>query len=196
MSQPVLVVIGPSASGKSTAVRELHRRGIAHVHPTWTTRPRRPDESDGALEHRFVTDAVFDELEAADFFLGTVGLPGLPYRYALPRVTRHGNGPIDTIMARAPFVDLFAPYFPDRLVYEIEDTLDRAQRRLVQRGSDAHEIDARLAGHHAEIEAGRRIASRCFVNAGTLDELVGAITAALRVDVWATSAARSEAKSA
>ena len=78
MTRPVLVVIGPSASGKSTAVRELHRRGVAHVHPTWTTRPRRPDEGDGTLEHRFVTDAMFDELDAAGFFLGTVVLPGLP----------------------------------------------------------------------------------------------------------------------
>ncbi len=191
MSRPVLVVIGPSASGKSTAVRELHQRGVAHVHPTWTTRPRRPDESDGTLEHRFVTDAVFDELEAAGFFLGTVALPGLPYRYALPQVTVQDDGPMDTVMARAPFIDLFAPYFPDRLVYEIEDTFDRARQRLIERGSAAHEIDARLAGHRAEIEAGRRIASRCFVNEGTLDDLVGAITAALLVDVFAASSQRA-----
>ena len=121
MSRPVLVVIGPSASGKSTAVRELHRRGVLHVHPTWTTRARRTDETEGALEHRFVTDEVFDELEAAGFFLGTVALPGLPFRYALPQVARRDDGPVDTIMARAPFIDLFAPYFPNRIVYQIED---------------------------------------------------------------------------
>jgi guanylate kinase len=190
MARPVLVVIGPSASGKSTAVRELHRRGVVHAHPTWTTRPRRPDESNGALEHRFVTDAMFDDLDAADFFLGTVALPGLPYRYALPHVTVRADGPLDTVMARAPFIDLFAPYFPDRLVYEIEDARDRAQERLIERGSNAHEIDARLAGHQAEIEAGRQIASPFFVNNGTLDDLVGTIVAALRVDVLATSSHR------
>ena len=188
MPLPLLIVIGPSASGKSTAVRELHERGIVHVHPTWTTRPRRPDESDGSLEHRFVTDAIFDELEAADFFLGTVVLPGLPYRYALPRVRLTDGGPIHTVMARAPFIDLFAAHFSDRLVYEIDDTFERARQRLVERGSDAREVDARLAGHHAEIEAGRQIASRVFVNEGTLDDLVGAIAASLRIDVPAMSA--------
>ena len=193
MPRPLLVVIGPSASGKSAAVRELHRRGVVHVHPTWTTRPRRPDESDGVAEHRFVTEAMFDELEAEGYFLGTVSLPGLPYRYALPNVTLSDDGPIDAVMARAPFVELFAPYFADRLVYEIDDTRDRAEQRLEARGSDADEIDARLAGHLAEIEAGRRIAARCFVNDGTIDELVDALAAALRADVFASSASGKRA---
>jgi guanylate kinase len=193
MPLPLLIVVGPSASGKSSAVRRLHQTGVVHVHPTWTTRPRRHDEQAGSLEHRFVTDAIFDELETADFFLGTVVLPGLPYRYALPQVTLTDNGPIHAVMARAPFLDLFAPHFSDRLVYEIDDTFDRARQRLIERGSDAHEVEARLAGHHAEVEAGRKIASRCFVNDGTLDELVGAIAASLRIDVpamFAEGAAR------
>jgi guanylate kinase len=187
MPRPVLIVIGPSASGKSTTVRELHRRGVLRVHPTWTTRPRRPDEIDGALEHRFVTDTDFDELETAGFFLGTVALPGLPYRYALPAVTPRDDGPLDAIMARAPFIELFVPYFPARLVYEIDDTRERARTRLIQRGSGEHEIDARLEGHQAEVEAGRQIASRSFVNDGTLDGLVEEIAEALRVDVLTTA---------
>ena len=83
---------------------------VLHVHPTWTTRARRADEADGALEHRFVIDEVFDELEAAGFFLGTVRLPGLPARYAIPQPTLADTGPLDTIMARAPFIDLFADH--------------------------------------------------------------------------------------
>src|SRR4051812_7880875 len=147
MSRPVLVVIGPSASGKSTAVRELDRRGIVRVHPTWTTRPRRLDEAAGAFEHRFVTDEMFDVLERDGFFLGTVALPGLPFRYALPKPALDATGPVDTVMARAPFIEPFAQFFPERLVYQIEDTIDRAHTRLIARGSDDHEIVARLAGH-------------------------------------------------
>jgi guanylate kinase len=190
MTRPVLVVIGPSASGKSTSVRELDRRGVLRVHPTWTTRARRPDEVDGALEHRFVTDQVFDELETAGFFLGTVQLSGLPARYAIPRPSLADTGPVDTIMARAPFIELFAAYFPHRLVYQIEDTADRARARLVARGSDAHEIEARLAGHDAEIAAGRAIARRAFTNDGDLDGLVAAISDALAADYGLTRAAR------
>ena len=100
MPLPLLVVIGPSASGKSS-------RG-ARAAPA-RRRARAPDVDDATaparrerrqrLEHRFVTDAMFDELDAAGFFLGTVVLPGLPYRYALPqrdaerrRTDRHGHG--------------------------------------------------------------------------------------------------------
>lgn len=182
MSRPVLVVIGPSAGGKSTAVRTLHERGVVHVHPTWTTRARRRDEAAGALEHEFVDDATFDALERDGFFLGTVQLPGLPFRYALPRPALHDGGPLDAVMARAPFVPLFADDFPNRLVYQIEDTRDRARARLIARGSDEREIDARLRGHDEEICAGRVIADRIFVNEGSLDGLVRAMTDALMED--------------
>ena len=183
MPRPVLVVIGPSASGKSTAVRELSRRGIVRVHPTWTTRAPRPDEREGALEHRFVTDAVFDELEAAGFFLGTVSLPGLPFRYALPRPELVPDGPVDAIMARAPFIELFATYFPDPLVYQIEDSTEHAHARLLERGTSADEVAARLLGHDQEIESGRAFAHRTFINDGTLEGLVDAMTSALRRDI-------------
>ena len=181
MSRPVLVVIGPSASGKSTAVRELARRGILRVHPTWTTRARRADEVEGALEHRFVSDDLFDELEAYDFFLGTVSLPGLSFRYGLPRPSLLDDGPADTIMARAPFIDLFADYFPNRIVYQVEDSIERAYARLVERGSSADEINARLVGHSDEIDAGHRIAQRVFVNAD-FDALVSEMARAIEAD--------------
>jgi guanylate kinase len=189
MQRPVLVVIGPSASGKSTAVRELHNRGVVRVHPTWTTRPRRPDEHAGALEHAFVSDAEFDRLDASGFFLGTVSLPGLPFRYALPRPPLAETGPVDTIMARAPFVELFADFFPHRLVYQIEDTYERACARLLERGTSADEIVARLREHDAEVKAGHAIAARVFANDRTLDALVADITAALRTDLGAEVAA-------
>ena len=183
MARPVLVVIGPSASGKSASVRELARRELVRVHPTWTTRARRPDEDAGAPEHRFVTDEVFDELEAAGFFLGTVALPGLPFRYALPRPALRDDGPVDTIMARAPFVDLFAEYFPHRLVYQIHDTEARAAARLRARGTSDEEVAARLANHAAEVDAGRALAARVFMNDGSLGALADAIADALTHDL-------------
>src|SRR5436305_590449 len=82
--RPVVVFIGPSGSGKSTVVRELASRGLVTVHPTWTTRPRRADEQQGSLEHRFVSDGEFDELCRRGCFIETVRLFGLPYRYGLP----------------------------------------------------------------------------------------------------------------
>jgi len=182
MSRPLLLVIGPSASGKSTVVRRLARRGVLRVHPTWTTRRRRADEHDGEIEHRFVDDSVFDRLEAAGFFLGTVALPGLPARYALPRPHLSGDGPVDTVMARAPFVGMFEPHFPRRLVYQIEDTPERAGARLRERGTSRHELAARLDVYSDEARHGRAIADRVFVNEVSADALADAFVAAMHTD--------------
>ena len=181
--RPTLVVIGPSASGKSSVVQRLAADGIVRVHPTWTTRPPRADEGRSALEHRFVSDHEYDDLDAAGFFLGTVTLPGLPYRYGLPRLALAGDGPIDTIMARVPFLDALAPHLPARLIYQIEDTPERARRRLLARGNDAIELAARLGGARDEARAGRAAADRVFVNDRLLCDLVDAVATALHHDL-------------
>ena len=154
-----------------------------------------PTRRDGTLEHRFVSDTAFTDLEAAGFFLGTVALPGLPYRYALPKVTLRDDGPIDTIMARAPFIDLFAPYFPDRLVYEIEDTLDRARGGSSPGGATSTRSTraSRGTSPRSRRAAGSRRAASSTTEPSTA--LVEAIAAAVSVDVlpMSTSGARSDA---
>ena len=99
----------------------------------------------GGLEHRFVTDAVFDGLEAAGFFLGTVALPGLPYRYALspvhecaPRFRAHRHSRSSSSVRRAtcdvlragPITDTFVPsaFTANRVP---ESQLDWEQERTI-----------------------------------------------------------------
>src|SRR5260370_22327313 len=81
---PVLVLIGPSGSGKSTVVRALADSGTVLVHPTWTTRPRRADEGRGSPEHRFVSEATFDRLDRACFFIESVSIFGRPAPFGRP----------------------------------------------------------------------------------------------------------------
>jgi ribose 1,5-bisphosphokinase PhnN len=178
----VLVIIGPSASGKSSLVRELHRRRVVRTHPTWTTRPRRDDEHGGSLEHRFASDAEFDELCARGHFLATAALPGLPHRYGLAPLPAD-PGPVDTVILRAPFVESFGRLFPDRLVYHIEDTVHRTRQRLLLRGCPPSELAARLDGHHHELAAGRRLAHRVLINDCPLPALADAAAATLRLDL-------------
>jgi guanylate kinase len=183
-SRSVLAVIGPSASGKSSLVRELHGRGIVRVHPTWTTRPRRPDELAGSPEHRFVSDDTFDALAARGFFLDTVEMFGLPYRYGLPALaSASAGGLVDAVMLRAPLVDRFTALVGRPLVYQVEDTSERPCRRLLERGSDRAEVVARLDDNVREIALGREVADRVFANDGSLDDLADAVAAALAVDV-------------
>jgi len=181
--RPVLVVIGPSASGKSSLVRALHQRGLVRVHPTWTTRPRRSDETAGSPEHRFVSDEAFDDLVASGFFLDTVTLFGLPHRYGLPRVAVSAEGPLDMVMLRAPLVARFARFVPDHLVYQIESDLEEARGRLLERGCIGAELAGRLVDNGREVACGRRIADRVFVNDGDLDGLVDDVVAALTMDL-------------
>jgi guanylate kinase len=173
----LLVVIGPSGSGKSSAVRVLARRGIVRVHPTWTTRPRRPDEANGSLEHRFVDDATFDSLADSGAFQDTVRLFGLPHRYGLPPITPSTDGLVDVVMLRAPLVERFdRTVGPPRTVVQIEDGHARAAARLLARGTPAAEVFARLADNRREVTAGRAVADHVLVNDGTVDDLADRLT--------------------
>jgi guanylate kinase len=181
--RPVVVVIGPSACGKSSLVRALHERNLIRVHPTWTTRPRRADEGEGSTEHRFVSDPSFDALDAQGFFIDTARPFGLPHRYGLPPVHASLAGPADVVMLRAPWVERFARLVERHVVYQIEDDAERALGRLLLRGSQPLEVAARIEEYAREIASGRRVADRVFANDGALSDLVEAVAVALRTDV-------------
>lgn len=179
---PVLALIGPSAAGKSAVAAELHRRGVIVLHPTWTTRPRRQDESGARLDHRFMCDEEFDDLCARGFFAGTGRLPGLPYRYGLPPLAQSAGTALGAVILRARYLDGLAAAGPRLLVYQVVDRLDRTSARLRSRNCASTEIDSRRAEHHRELTIGRHRSHRCFVNDQTLAALADAMTVALRTD--------------
>jgi guanylate kinase len=174
---PVIVLIGPSGSGKSSSVRALSDRGVLRVHPTWTTRPRRSDEADGSVEHRFVSEEEFDRLVANGAFLDTVALFGLPHRYGLPPIYWSSDGRMDAVMLRAPLVERFRKVVPDIFVLQIEDVAERAAGRLRERGGSDLDLQARIHDNEREIIAGRTLADAVVRNDGTLDELVDRVAA-------------------
>ena len=173
-------------------VRELHRRGVLRVHPTWTTRPRRADEGAGSLEHRFVSEDTFDALCEEGFFLGTVALFGLPYRYGVPPISQAAGAgttaPVDAIMLRAPVLPRFAALFPDYIVYQIDDQPQRNAARLHARACPPAELAARLDDNRVEAAAGRRLADRVFINDRPLPDLADQVAAALIADCRARAA--------
>jgi guanylate kinase len=183
---PVVAVIGPSGSGKSSVVRELHRRGLVSVRPTWTTRPRRADEHSGSVEHRFVSEANFSWLERHGYFLDTTTMFGLPYRYGMPGPATFGVDLPEVVMLRAPLVEQFARYGVDFVVVQIEDTPERTYDRLVQRNVDVDELQARLDDNEHERILGRRVADFVFVNDDAISTLADQFTATvLRSEVAA-----------
>jgi guanylate kinase len=162
----MIAVIGPSGAGKSAVTRELHRRGLVTVHATWTTRPRRPDERRGSLEHRFVSEARFDQLVAAGCFAATGSLPGLPFRYGLPLA-----GANAVVLLRAPFVPVLAGLVPSLKVLQVVDRPERIAARLRRRQTSRAEVEARLADVEREARLGQALADRVFVNDSTVADL-------------------------
>ena len=190
---PVVAIIGPSGSGKSSVVRELHRRRLITVHPTWTTRPRRPDEPGGSLEHRFVDDDEFDRLDAAGFFCETVRMFGLPYRYGLSAHGRSTPGRVDVVMVRAALVDRLRTHLPVGRVYQIEDESYRSWRRMIDRGATAVDVAARVADNERESALGRHVADRTFRNDRSIADLADRLAEALRHDAAHLVGPRAEA---
>jgi guanylate kinase len=178
----LLVVIGPSGAGKSTAVRRLEAAGLIELTPAWTTRPPRRGEIAGCVEHRFVTEGEFDRLQGCGAFLGTARLFGLPYRYGLPPLHRPTDGGVPAVMLRAALVPRFRDLFAGPIVYQVEDDRARVAERLRQRALEGAELGSRLADYEAEVEQGRRLARRVFVNRDGPDALAGAMARAIRLD--------------
>lgn len=182
MHRPLLVFIGPSGSGKSSVVRALVERGVIRVHPTWTTRPRRSDETAGSPEHRFVSEKQFLALRRDGLFLDAVQMFGLPHWYGLPAIDTADTGVVDAVMLRAPLIARLREHYPDPVVYQIEATAGVLEERLGERRYGSEELRARLADNDAEQRAGREIADRRFSSDRALDTVADDVARAVRED--------------
>lgn len=175
----LLVIIGPSGSGKSAAMRALQARGRIAVTPSWTTRPRRADESEETVEHRFVDDLEFDRRLKDGFFLETIALFG--HRYGMPPVEQPPAGVIPTIMMRAPRLNLVEEHYPEHVVYQIEAPFEEARARIRAAGGIADD-DIRVTGWKEERALGEQLADRVINATGSGSSLIEVIERALRED--------------
>ncbi len=177
-----LVFIGPSGSGKSTAVKLLASDKIVSVQATWTDREMRPGEEE--LEHIFVDSTTFRIKERENHFLEVVRPFDLEYRYGLPELL-FCTSAITLVMLRARFISLFNQYYPDNFIYHIEAPIDRVEAAVLSRGTE--NIGSRLAEYESECSLGRKIASRVFMNDGTIETLMIKILDAIGEDFGASS---------
>src|SRR3954469_14447295 len=100
---PPLAFIGPSGCGKTSLLKELLRRKLVMITPTWTDRPPRPGEA--VVEHQFVTAQEFTSKVETGLFLEVVQPFGLPFRYGMPQLPPESDR-VSVVMVRAPFVEL------------------------------------------------------------------------------------------
>lgn len=181
-NETLLVIIGPSGSGKSSAIRELVDRGTIEVTPSWTTRPPRPGELENALEHHFVSPAELEAKQAQGYFLEVVQMFGLPFKYALPPVEHDRPGIIPTVMLRASLMSMLPKHYPNFITYQIEDSLPRVRERLMARKLQGEELGSRLQDYDTEVQAGRGLAQRIFINKDDIETLVNQLELAITED--------------
>jgi guanylate kinase len=179
---PILVIIGPSGSGKSSAIEALASHGIVEVTPSWTTRPPRDGETINSVEHRFVSETEFDEHKEQGFFLEVVQPFDLPFRYGLPALSKPADNRIPLIMLRANLLPLLTKHYSNFTVYQVEDEFSRVKDRLLKRQAAGEPQGSRLKDYETEIKIGRQSAHRTFTNKSDIQSLVSQIEQAISED--------------
>jgi guanylate kinase len=162
---PMLVVVsGPSGVGKSTIVAELARRR-PQVVPivTATTRPRRPDETDGVHYH-FLGQQAFEELIARDGLLEHANNHGFWYGTPVDQVRGILAAGRDAILTISPEgARNVRRLVPDALlIFVMPPSMEDLAERLAGRGSETED----------SLERRRRDAERWISEAGDYDHLV------------------------
>ena len=178
----LLVIIGPSGVGKTSALTLLHDQGVVEVTPSWTTRSPRQDEADGTLEHIFVDETAFRQKADEGYFLDKAQLFDLPYWYGLPKLEKPEGSRVATVMLQASLLPLMDKHYKNYTIYQIEDDQSKTSQRLQEREAAGHSMGSRFDAYEKEIEAGHKRADRVFTNDSSLEELAGRIAEALIED--------------
>lgn len=157
MSGDVTVISGPTAVGKGTVVRALKQR-----HPDiWvsvsaTTRPPRPGEVDGQ-HYWFVSNAVFDELLAADGLLEWAVVHGRDRYGTLAAAVRDAMARGERVILEIDLQgarQVRAKLPQARLVFIAPPDWDELVSRLVGRGTEnAEQRERRLRTARGELAA-------------------------------------------
>lgn len=175
----IVIVSGPGGVGKGTIVaRLLDRDARLWLSRSWTTRARRPGESDDA--YRFVErDEFARRLDAGGFvewtefagnghLYGTPTLDPPPGRDALLEIELDGA---TQVKQRYPDAVLILVVAPSRRDQEL---------RLRGRGDDEHSVARRVEVGAVEEQLGRALADHVVVNddlSRASDEVLGILEA-------------------
>ncbi len=142
----LLVVSGPSGVGKSSVVHALTERVEFHFSVSWTTRDRRPGESDG-VDYVFVDRDHFEQGVAQGGFLEWAEysghLYGTPRQPVLAQLEQGNHVLLDIENDGAGQVKLAYPQA--LLVFLLPPSMEELERRLRGRGDTSdRDIERRL----------------------------------------------------
>ncbi len=159
MKQPALLVIlsGPSGTGKSTVIREVMRRRPLFFSVSCTTRPMREGERDG-VDYHFIIRERFEQLIAEDALLEYAEYAGrfygTPRRPAEEQMAGGTDVLLDIEVQGARQVRARMPEAVS--IFLAPPSREELERRLRSRGTDSEEmILRRLETAWGELEEAR-----------------------------------------
>jgi guanylate kinase len=179
----LLVISGPSGVGKSSVIRALTERMTFHFSVSWTTRHKRPGETNG-VDYVFVDRDTFERGIAKGGFLEWAEysghLYGTPRAAVLEHLDRGEHVLLDIENNGAGQVK---SAYPDAvLVFILPPSRHELERRLRARGdTPADDIHKRLAIAQAQIEQARSTFDYVVVNRqvdSVADEIISILATA------------------
>jgi guanylate kinase len=170
----LFVFTGPSGAGKSTICRVLMKEvsGISFS-VSHTTRPPRPDESDGR-DYYFVSEEEFASLSKDGRFVEHATVHGYRYgtsRDQLDEKAARGDVILDVDVQGAS--QLRKRYPAAASVFILPPSLDELRNRLLARGyNEPEDVERRISQAEAEVRAA--VGFDYFVVNEVLDDAVAA----------------------
>ena len=176
----IIVVSGPGGVGKGTIVDALVKRDPQlWLSRSWTTRERRPSESEDA--YVFTTSKDFEQRISNGGFLEWTEFLGNYYGTPTPDADDERDIVLEIEVDGAQQVKRIAP--DAMLIFVLPPSRDEQERRLRGRGDLDHKVLARLKKAEEEEPIGRELADHLVVNDDldeTIDEMLAIIDGARR----------------
>lgn len=138
----IIILCGPSTSGKNTIIDSLHKESNYNFLPvvTNTTRPRRPSEVNGQI-YNFLSKAEFSNKIEQGFFYEYENVHGNLYGTDKNSFLKDGVYLMQSDVRGALNMK---KAFSDSLLIFINIPKDQIRSRLQNRGADSSEITERL----------------------------------------------------
>ncbi len=175
-STPLIIIVsGPGGVGKGTIVDALLQRDpTLELSRSWTTRSRRPGESNEA--YVFVSRQAFEEHRDQGGFLEWTEFLGNYYGTPVPDFGTSRDIVLEIEVDGAQQVKVRHP--ESVLIFILPPSRDEQRRRLIGRGDPVEQVLERLRKAEEEEPVGLALADYSVVNDDlerTLDELMSII---------------------
>ena len=178
----IIVISGPGGVGKGRVVeRLLELEPTWRLSRSWTTRPRRPGESDDA--YVFTNRASFEQRIAEGGFLEWTEFPGTGHLYGTPILSgddRAERDPPTVLEIELDGAQQVKALNPDAvLIFIVAPSRAIQAARLRGRGDDDASVARRLEVGEDEERLGHQLADHVVVN-DEIDRAAGEVAGIIR----------------